>query len=402
MAQHLTDAIVRRLPVPDKGNKVSYDAAVAGFGARVTANGARSYILNYRVRGSSRERRYTIGDATHWRCTEARAEAKRLKLVIDQGGDPQGDLQDERAAPTMLDLCQQFEAEHLPRLRPLSRNYYPQVLKSRVLPFFGAKTKVADITYGDIDRFHRAITAEGSPYAANRYLSMLSKMFSLAVRWEMCERNPCKGVERNYEAKRRRYLSGDELARLTAALAEHDDQQAANIVRMLLLTGARRGEVFAMRWADVDLSTGVWTKLGSTVKQETDHIVPLSAPARQLLAEIRAAQRPPGEHVFPGRYGRGHRETINKNWVRLCKAAGLANLHIHDLRHSYASHLASAGVSLHTIGALLGHASPATTHRYAHLLDDPLRKATEKVGAVIAAAGKPVKPVLKLKRGGRS
>jgi len=269
----------------------------------------------------------------------------------------------------MLDLCQRFEAEHLPRLRPLSRNYYPQVLKDRVLPFFGAKTKVVDITYGDVDRFHRAITTEGSPYAANLYLSVLSKMFSLAVRWNMCERNPCQGVERNYEAARKRYLSGDELSRLTTALAEHDDQQAANIVRLLLLTGARRGEVFAMRWDDLELSTGVWTKLGSTVKQATDHIVPLSARARQLLAAIHAAQRPPGEYVFPGRYGHGHRDTINKNWKRLLKAAGIASLRIHDLRHSYASHLASAGVSLHTIGALLGHSTPATTHRYAHLFD---------------------------------
>src|SRR5262249_6558068 len=160
--------------------------------------------------GSMRERTYTIGDAAHWRTTAARTEAKRLKLVIDQGGDPQGDLQDERAAPTMLDLTQRFEAEHLPRLRPLSRNFYPQVLKDRVLPFSGAKPKTADVTYGDIDRSHRAITAEGSPYAANRYTGLISKMFNLAVRWEMCERNPCKGVERNYEAKRRRYLTGDE------------------------------------------------------------------------------------------------------------------------------------------------------------------------------------------------
>jgi integrase len=397
MAQHLTDAVVRRLPAPATGNKVSYDAAVTGFGIRLTAGGARSYVLRYRVRGSMRERTYTIGAAAHWSCTVARAEAKRLKLIIDQGGDPQGDLQDERSAPTMLDLTQRFEAEHLPRLRPLARNYYPQVLKDRVLPFFGAKTKVADVTWSDVDRFHRAITAEGSPYAANRYLSVLSKMFSLALRWQMCERNPCQGVERNYEASRKRYLSGDELVRLTTALAEHDDQQAANIVRLLLLTGARRGEVFAARWADLDLGTGVWTKPGHTLKQKTDHVVPLSATARQLLAGLRG--RALGEYVFPGRYGHGHRETINKSWTRLCTAAGISGLRIHDLRHSYASHLASAGVSLHVIGGLLGHSTPATTHRYAHLFDDSLRKATERVSAIVAAAGK---PVLKLKRGGVS
>jgi integrase len=399
MAQRLTDADIRRLPTPAKGNKITYDTEVAGFGARITAAGARSFVLRYRVRGSMRERTFTIGDATHWRCTEARAEAKRLKLVIDQGGDPQGELQDEREAPTMADLCQHFEAEHLPRLRHLSRTYYPKMLKTRVLPFFGAKTKVADIAYADIDRFHRAITAEGTPYAANRYVGVLSKMFSLAERWGMCERNPCKGVEKNYEASRKRYLSGDELARLTTALAAHDDQQAANIIRMLLLTGARKGEVFAMRWADLDLGAGVWSKAASTVKQARDHIVPLSAPARQLLAEIRAAQRPPCEQVFPGRYGHGHRETINKNWTRLLKAAAIERLRIHDLRHSYASHLASAGVSLPTIGALLGHSSPATTHRYAHLFDDPLRKATEQVGAIVMNAGKKAPPPTPIRRG---
>src|SRR5262245_307884 len=121
MAQHLTDAVIRRLSIPARGNKVTYDDEVKGFGARVTAGGARSYILNYRVRETQRERRYTIGDTSVWRCTAARVEAKRLKLVVDQGGDPQGELQDERAAPTMLDLCQRFEAEHLPRLRHLSR-----------------------------------------------------------------------------------------------------------------------------------------------------------------------------------------------------------------------------------------------------------------------------------------
>jgi integrase len=401
MPLHLTDAVIKRLPLPERGSKKTYDAGYPkGFGVCITANGARSFILRYRVRGSGRERCITIGATSNWRCTAARAEAKRLKVIIDQGGDPQGDLQDERSAPTMLDLTQRFEAEHLPRLRPLARNYYPQVLKDRVLPFFGAKTKVADITWSDVDRFHRAITAEGSPYAANRYLSVLSKMFSLAIRWEMREGNPCKGVERNYEASRKRYLSGDELARLITALAEHDDQQAANIVRLLLLTGARRGEVFAARWVDLDLGAGVWTKPGHTLKQKTDHVVPLSAAARQLLAGLRG--RALGEYVFPGRYGHGHRETINKSWARLCAAAGITGLRIHDLRHSYASHLASAGVSLHVIGGLLGHSTPATTHRYAHLFDDSLRKATERVSAIVAAAGKPIKPVAKLRRGGVS
>ena len=230
-------------------------------------------------------------------------------------------------------------------------------------------------------------------------------MFSLAARWGMRDDNPCKGVERNVEHHRRRYLVGDELARLIKALAEHDDRQAADIIRLLLLTGARRGEVLAMRWADVDLTEGTWSKPPSSTKQREHHQVPLSAPARQLLSEIRkrqaGKQHAVGEYVFPGVGSSGHVVELKRAWRRICKAAGITGLRIHDLRHSYASQLASGGTSLPMIGALLGHSNPATTHSYSHLFDDPLRAATERVGAIITAAGKPAEEPVKLKRRGR-
>src|SRR4029450_2473741 len=115
--------------------------------------------------------------------------------------------------------------------------------------------------------------------------------------------NPAKGVERNQESKRERYLSADELKRLSEALTDCADQQGANIIRLLLLTGARRGEVFRMRWADLDLKTGVWTKPGATTKQATFHRVPLSPPARALLVELRRKADTDAEFVFPSRVG---------------------------------------------------------------------------------------------------
>jgi integrase len=145
----------------------------------------------------------------------------------------------------------------------------------------------------------------------------------------------------------------------------------------------------------------VWSKPPSSTKQREHHQVPLSAPAQELLADIRKRQRPRAPFVFPGDGASGHRVELKKNWGALCKAAGIEGLRIHDLRHSYASQLVSGGASLPLIGALLGHSNPITTSRYAHLFRDPLRKATEKVGAVIAAARKPAKPVLKLRRRGR-
>jgi integrase len=397
---HLTDAVIRRLPSPAGVNKVHYDSGVPGFGCRVTRGGSRSFILNYVTRGG-RERRFTIGSCGDWTTTEARTEAKRLRQLIDQGGDPLADVQAEREAPTVAELAKRFEQEHLPRKRQSTAADYKRILRLHVLPALG-HLKVAAVTFADVDRLHRKITKSGSPYRANRTTAVLSKMISLAVRWGMRDDNPCKGIELNIEYSRRRYLSRDELARLTTALAALPDKQSANIVRLLLLTGARRGEVLAARWADIDLAEGKWSKLPSSTKQKEHHEVPLSAPARQLLSEIRDEQtsqrKPLGTYVFPGIGESGHVVGLRRAWRRLTKTAKIEGLRLHDLRHSFASQLASGGASLPLIGALLGHNQPRTTARYAHLFDDPQRMAVEKVGAVITAAGTGA-PVVPLRKG---
>jgi integrase len=387
--KHLTDAVVRRLEPPATGNRITYDTVTKGFGARVTAAGARSYVLTYLVRATGRQRRYTIGSADHWMASDARAEAKRLKMLIDQGGDPLRDIEDERAAPVMAKLIERFREEHLPRLREKTRIDYRGMITNYVVPHFGERVKVADVRFADVDALHRSITRDGYKHRANRVASMLSKMFELSIKWGWRETNPVKGVEHNREHARRRYLSPEELQRLTKALAEFSEKDIADAVRLLLLTGARRGEVLSMKWTDLDLTAGTWSKPPSSVKQNDHHQIPLSAPARQLLAE-RLRRKTDDEFVFPGRGDRDHLGDFWHSWRKLCKAAGLENFRLHDLRHSYASQLASGGASLPLIGALLGHTQPQTTARYSHLFDDPLRKATEQVGAIIeSAAGKP-------------
>jgi integrase len=397
---HLTDATIKRLPAPKKGNKITYDVGVPGFGCRITAAGTRSFILNYTTRGG-RERRHTIGQFPDWSTTAARARARELRRLIDDGGDPLADIEAERKAASVADLMKRFEAEHLPRLRASSQADYRRMIENHIRPHFGRHIKVADVRFEDIDRLHRRITAAGHLHRANRVVAVLSKMFSLAIRWRMRTDNPVKGIERNVEHHRRRYLSGDELVRLTKALAECPDQQAANALRLLLLTGARRGEVLGMRWADVDLTAGSWSKPPSSTKQKEFHEVPLSAPARQLLGEILDAQA--GKRgvvptfVFPGVGGTGHRTNLKRPWRQMCKAAGITGLRIHDLRHSYASQLVSGGASLALVGALLGHSSPVTTARYSHLHHDPMREATERVGALITTAGQPANEPVQLK-----
>jgi integrase len=381
MAAKLTDSGIKKLPAPHTGNKVHYDSEVAGFGCRVTAAGAKSFVLNYRTT-AGRERRYTIGSCTEWAATAARAEAKRLKLEIRANGyDPVGALAEIRGAPTVADLCDRYVAEHLPKKRASSVAEDRSLINQWILPEL-QHHRVAEIGFADIDSLHRKITRAGTPYRANRVLAVLSKMFSLSIRWRWRTDNPCHGVERNQEHKRVRYLSADELGRLSAALAAYPDQHAANAIRLLLLTGARRGEVLSARWKEFNLEAGEWVKPGAATKQKTEHRIPLSAPARQMLAGMPRT----GEFLFPGPGAFGCRVDLNKPWATICESAGLSGVRLHDLRHTYASVLASAGLSLHVIGGLLGHTQPQTTARYAHLTHDSLKSATETAGAIISGA----------------
>jgi integrase len=390
----LTDAIVRELPSPASGNKILYDGgdpkkSVTGFGIRVTANGSRAFVFNYRSL-AGRERRMTIGGYPEWSVKAAREKAKALRREVDNGYDPLGERIAEREALTINDLVARWRTDHAPRKRERSRNEDESLIRQWIASELGPR-KVADVRRSDIDRLHRKITAAGTPIRANRVVTVLSKLFTLAMRWEMRADNPASGIERNHEELRHRYLSGEELRRLTAALAVHPNQQAANAVRLLLLTGARRGEVLRANWDQFDLEAGVWVKPSSHTKQKREHRVPLSGPARQLLAEMLAAsdqraaekKRERSRYVFPARIGDGSMVEIKGAWAALCLAAGLQGVRLHDLRHTYASVLASAGLSLPIIGALLGHTQAGTTQRYAHLLDDPLRAATERVGAIV-------------------
>jgi integrase len=198
--------------------------------------------------------------------------------------------------------------------------------------------------------------------------------------------NPAQGLERNREEKRARYLSATELPRLLAAIHKHEQRQGARAILLLLLTGARRAEVLTATWNQFDLDHGVWTKPAASTKQKALHHVPLSNPAIELLKQIQQ-ESVLSEFLFPARDG-GHRIDIKKDWAQVCRAAGITGLRLHDLRHSYASMLVSAGLSLPIVGALLGHSQASTTQRYAHLADDPLRQATAKVGQIVVDAGR--------------
>ncbi len=284
MAEKLSDKVVKTLESPPTGNRILYDEELKGFGIRVTSAGAKAFVLNYRAAG--RERRLTIGSFPDWKVSAARTEAERLKRLVDQGQDPMGERHADRAAATIDTLADRFDAEHLVKRRPATQTDYRSILRLYIRPALG-KIRVADVRHSDIERLHHRVAAT-APYRANRTVSVLSKMLSLAIKWEMRTDNPAKGIERAPEEKRERYLTAAEIARLGDALAAHPERATANAVRLLLLTGARRSEALAARWTEFDLVAGVWIKPSAHTKQKRDHRVPLSAPALLLLADMRA------------------------------------------------------------------------------------------------------------------
>jgi len=332
--------------------------------------------LSYYAAGQ--ERRYTIGGWPTWSVSQAREKARELRRLIEDGGDPLADRIAEREAPTVRQLAERYIEEHLPRKRSAQDDR--GMLRRWILPALGNK-KVAALRPADVEALHAKITKSGAPIRANRVVGLLSTMLSFAVRWEYVERNVARrAVQHNPEIKRKRYLSPAEISRLSAALAECPSQRAADAIRLLMLTGARRAEVCAARWEQFDLAAGTWTKPGATTKQKTDHRVPLSAPALQLLNAM--GPKPKG-YLFPGHSSGAGYLNIRGTWESAREAAGLGDIRLHDLRHSFASILVSAGASLPLIGALLGHSNPAATARYSHLYLDPLRAATERVGAIV-------------------
>ena len=389
----LTDKAIKKLVPPATGNKVYWDESLKGFGVRITAAGAVAFVLNYRTR-AARLRRYTIGRPPRYSVTAAKDKAKKLLHKIDAGGDPLADKQGERDAPTVADLAQLYLDTHVKTKRPVPAKTDHYTIEREILPAM-KHLKVAEVKYSSVAKLHRKIT-ERAPYRANRVLALLTTMFNLAIQEGMRDDNPTKGVKRNLETPRERYLSGEELVKLLDALAAHPDQSEANAVRLLMLTGARRGEVLAMTWNQIDFEKATWTKPSSHTKQKKQHHVPLSAPALQILAEMRDGSG--SDYVFPGRDGNGHRVDLKKPWTTLIKAAKIEGLRLHDLRHSFASVAAAGGASLPMIGKLLGHTQVATTGRYAHLDVDPLREVAERVGAIIEGAGNVGAEVVKLRR----
>ena len=292
---------------------------------------------------------------------KARETARIVLADALKGNDPIADDRAVRAAPTVKHLAADYIEQHaVPKKRPRSIKNDRSMLDRIILPRLGSK-KVNAVQMRDIHALHVAM--KENPYQANRVLALISKMFSLAVKWGWRSDNPVKGIERYHEERRERWLSDEELRRLLGALSDHPNQRAANAVRFQLLTGARIGEVLASRWSDVDMERGVWIKPSHHTQQKRTEHLPLSVPALALLSRMRDRAEGDGQFLFPGNAPGKPLQGIKKFWRGVTEQVGLKYYRLHDNRHTHASHLVSSGPSLEIVGRLLGHTSLMTTKR---------------------------------------
>jgi integrase len=402
MAERLTERAIKALKAPKRGERFIWDSELTGFAIKVFAptkahpNGARTFVLSYWLNGS--ESRFRIGSWPDWSVTAARAEAKAVRQRIDRGEDPASQRRERREAPTMADLAERYRREHLPRKSKQSQ-HDDGVMIGHILRQIGTDRRVAEVHHGDIVALHRAITDSGHPVLANRTVACASRLFSLSLKpmagedkpWrDQAQGNPCKGIERNPEEAKERFLSPAEIAAVIDGLDGYGRTSAADCIRLIMLTGCRPGEAMLATWSQFNAQPGFWIKPSSHTKQRKEHRLPLSAPALQLVADIRArrGEVDPVDYVFPGQRPGQPLRQLRTCWDAVCKHARLTDVRIYDLRHTFAATGAGGGLSLPLIGRLLGHTQARTTQRYAHLADDPLRKAADRIASVITKARK--------------
>jgi integrase len=406
MQGKITKRAVDGLVPAGEAETVLWDTEVKGFGIRARAGGGKSYILHYRAgtgRGAAL-RKLTIGKhGSPWTPETARAEAKRLLAEVAAGRDPATARHEARKALTFGELIDLYLSEGTTHKKASTLKADRGRIEHHLRPLLG-KLRADRIVRADVERMRNAVTAgktaekiesgekrrsgsmaKGGKGVAAQCVALVSTIFSFGVEHGLCTDNPARGVRKAPVRKVERFLAEEEIARLAEAL-DAEAQRSGNpypsaAIKLLLLTGCRRGEIVDLRWESVDFERECLRLPDSKTGAK---VVYLNAPAHALLRELpHMADNP---RVIPGMRADSGSAAIDIVWTRVRRAAGMADVRLHDLRHSFASVGAAGGLSLPIIGALLGHRHATTTARYAHLSADPLRAANDAVGARIAAA----------------
>lgn len=406
-AQRITKRTIDALQ-SNGGEFTVWDDTVRGFGVRVRPTGSKSYVVVYRA-GTGRGapvRRYTIAAVGKITPERARTRAKAILGAVANGYDPANQKTAERGTPTVAELADRFMADHVrPKRKAGTAEFYQDILNRIVRPAVGT-AKSDKLTRLQVGRLHSSLA--DTPFQANRMLAVVGSMYAFAGRVGIVPEgsNPARGIDRFKETRRERFLTSEELERLGSAIREAETvgipwtvdeskltakhvpkckrftiiaPSAAAALRLLLFTGCRLREILHLRWEHVDIERGCLFLPDSKSGRKT---VILNAPALALLNALDRI----GPYVVPGDDPEQPRHDLKRPWEAVTKHAGLAGVRLHDLRHTYASFGAAGGLGLPILGRLLGHAQASTTARYAHLDNDPLRRASEAIAGRIAAA----------------
>jgi len=390
-----------------KDREILWDADLAGFGVAVFPSGAKTYLVRFRKGG--RSRRAIIGK--HGRLTpdEARSEAKKILGQIETGLDPVQAKKAARAIPTFREVSLDFLKQHSAlKRKERTHSEYERLLEKRVLPLIGTH-RINDLDRVTLAKMHAAISKE-APISANRALALVSAIWSWASRRDIVSgaENPARGIEKNREQAKERFLTSEEFARLGEALrlAETEglpwdvqkknsnskhlakparrmtkpDPFAVAAIRLLILTGARLSEILTAQWTNVDFGRAILFLPDSKTGRKPIY---LSAAAISVLENIPRIEGNP--YIIAGAVKGSHRADLKKPWAAILKKSNLDNLRIHDLRHTFASVGVGGSLGLPIIGKLLGHSQPKTTARYAHLDADPLKSAADQIGEQVLA-----------------
>ena len=374
---------VEALPVGER-ETVFWDRELSGFGVRVYPTGAKVYLVQTRSRGKSR--RVTVGRHGLLTAEQARRKAAELIAGIKAGQEPAraGPASPAAAGPTVAEVAERYMREHVAvRCKPKTESGYRDVLDRLLIPELGS-LRLGEIGRARVEALHYRL--HRTPAAANQAVVLLSRLFTMAEAWGLAPEggNPCRFVKKYPRRSRERFLSEPEFRRLGRVLTELEAEgkvsaSAVAALRLLMLTGCRRNEILTLRWEDVDLEAG---ELRLRDAKTGDRSVALSPAARGVLEAL--PRLPDNPWVIPGREAGTRLSYLNSQWSVVRARAGLEDVRIHDLRHSFASRALALGESLPMIGKLLGHRQVQTTARYAHLARESVKTASARIAESLA------------------
>ncbi len=364
------------------------DQEMIGLKLRVSKNGRRFFQHRYSFLG--RKKCLSVGEFPHVTLQDARKRVSENKSLLARDIDPSEERQQKRSDLTMSDYIDQFYIPHaMSHKKTWKTDGY--MINHRIRPILG-KLRLSTITVRDITNFHSKEKERNTAVTANHYLILIRRMFNLAIQWGLLEKNPAAGLDKfKTPPNRERYLTKEELPRFLNALEEMEDRLSMAAIKLLLFTGCRKGEILSLQWSQVKLDEGrLFLPVTKNGKSRSVVLNNKSKEVLEILVDNKGenTRTKNSDYLFPSRAGaRKHfLNDLRKPFLKVCVAAGIDNLRVHDLRHSFASFAVMAGASLYDVQKLLGHSDISMTQRYSHLPEANLQKASDNVSNIIDQA----------------